>query len=136
MRCAELRDTPLSVDEMLRAVSDREAGGIGLFVGQVRAHDHDQAIEQLEYSAHPSARQEMHAAVCRVLTPEITAAAVVHRTGRLVIGDLAVVVAVSAPHRAAALTCCHRLIDEVKVSVPIWKHQGFSDGTDEWVGLT
>jgi molybdopterin synthase catalytic subunit len=58
----------------------------------------------------------------------------VHRVGDLVIGDLAVVVAVSCPHRAEAIEGCHVLIDEIKKSVPIWKHQFFADGSDEWVG--
>jgi molybdopterin synthase catalytic subunit len=59
----------------------------------------------------------------------------VHRVGHLEIGDLAVVVAVSAAHRGAALEACRELIDTLKERVPIWKHQLFSDGSDEWVGL-
>ena len=62
------------------------------------------------------------------------AAAATHRVGDLVVGDLAVVVAVAAAHRAEALTACHALIDELKATVPIWKHQEFGDGSDEWVG--
>ena len=65
----------------------------------------------------------------------VIALAAVHRVGHLEIGDLAVVVAVSAAHRGAALAACHELIDTLKARVPIWKHQLFSDGTDEWVGL-
>lgn len=135
VRLAELRDTPLSVDEVLAAVRAPEAGGIGLFVGQVRARDHDQRVVGLDYSAHPTAKQTLHDVVQSVLTQEITVAAAVHRTGELVIGDLAVVVAVSAPHRGAALRVCTELIDAIKTTVPIWKHQIFADGTDEWVGL-
>ena len=71
----------------------------------------------------------------QVLSDEVSKVAAVHRVGSLQVGDLAVVVAVSAPHRGAALDACHRLIDDLKVTVPIWKHQSFADGSDEWVGL-
>lgn len=135
VRLAELRDTPLSVDEVLAAVRSPETGGIGLFVGQVRAHDHDQRVTGLDYTAHPTAEQVLHDVISGVLTDDITAAAAVHRTGELVIGDLAVVVAVSSAHRAPALQVCAALIEELKATVPIWKHQMFADGTDEWVGL-
>ena len=135
VRLAQLRDTPLSVDEVLDAVRGPEAGGVGLFVGQVRAHDHTQPVVRLDYTAHPTAQQTLHDVVRSVLTDEITAAAAVHRTGELVVGDLAVVVAVSAAHRQAALRVCAELIDVLKTTVPIWKHQVFADGTDEWVGL-
>jgi molybdopterin synthase catalytic subunit len=64
----------------------------------------------------------------------VTGIAAVHRVGDLAIGDLAVVVAVSCPHRAEALDACRALIDELKATVPIWKHQRFADGASEWVG--
>jgi molybdopterin synthase catalytic subunit len=64
----------------------------------------------------------------------VTGIAAVHRVGDLAIGDLAVVVAVSSPHRAEALDACRALIDELKATVPIWKHQRFTDGASEWVG--
>jgi molybdopterin synthase catalytic subunit len=60
--------------------------------------------------------------------------AAVHRVGDLAIGDLAVVLAVSCPHRVEAFDACRDLIDILKASVPIWKHQRFDDGTAEWVG--
>lgn len=132
---ADIRDTPLSVDEVLAAVADPVAGGVGLFVGVVRDHDHAKDVQGLEYSAHPSAIDELRKVAASVLDDEITKVAAVHRIGRLAVGDLAVVVAVSAPHRGPALDACHRLIDDLKVTVPIWKHQSFADGSDEWVGL-
>ena len=64
----------------------------------------------------------------------VRAMAAVHRVGDLAIGDLAVVVAVSCPHRSEAFAACRRLIDDLKREVPIWKHQHFTDGTEEWVG--
>ena len=133
---SEIRDAPLSVDEVLRSVSDPRAGGVCLFVGMVRDHDHGQRVEHLDYSAHPRAAvtardlAERHAAEGHSVR-----IAVVHRVGRLEIGDIAVVVGVSAAHRAAAFEVCRELIDEFKATVPIWKHQRFGDGQDEWVGL-
>ena len=131
----DIRDTPLSVDEVLTAVQDPAAGGIGLFVGVVRDHDNAKDVDGLEYSAHPSAVDELRRVCEQVLSDEVSKVAAVHRVGSLQVGDLAVVVAVSAPHRGAALDACHRLIDDLKVTVPIWKHQSFADGSDEWVGL-
>lgn len=131
----DVRDTPLSVDEVLTAVQDPAAGGIGLFVGVVRDHDNAKDVDGLEYSAHPSAVDELRRVCEQVLSDEVSKVAAVHRVGSLQVGDLAVVVAVSAPHRGAALDACHRLIDDLKVTVPIWKHQSFADGSDEWVGL-
>ena len=135
VRLVDLRDTALSVDEALAAVSDPAAGGVALFVGTVRQQDHAKAVELLDYSAHPSAIDTLREVAESVLTDEITALAAVHRVGRLGIGDTAVVVAVSAPHRGAALTVCKEMIDTLKARVPIWKHQAFRDGSDEWVGL-
>lgn len=135
VRLAELRETPLSIDEVTDAVRDPEAGGIGLFVGTVREHDQDQGVSALDYSAHPSAQDALRRTAVDVLREDVTAIAVTHRTGHLEVGDLAVVVAVSAPHRGPALEVCREMIDTLKQTVPIWKHQQFEDGSDEWVGL-
>ena len=134
IRLAEVRDTPLSVDEVHQAVSDPAAGGIVLFTGTVRNHDGGRDVRQLSYSAHPSAAAQLRQ-VCEKVAADypVTAMAAVHRTGDLEIGDLAVVVAVSCPHRAEAFAACRALIDELKQSVPVWKHQVFGDGESEWV---
>jgi molybdopterin synthase catalytic subunit len=131
---AELRDGPLSVDEVRGAVMDPAAGGIALFAGAVRNHDHDRSVARLSYSAHPSAAAELRR-VCEKVSAEfgVSALAAVHRVGELEIGDLAVVVAVSCPHRAEAFTACRALIDELKRTVPVWKQQVFEDGESEWV---
>lgn len=135
IRLLALRDTPLSVDEVLGAVSDPAAGGIALFVGTVRDHDGGRSVIRLGYSAHPSAEAVLGEVAGKVASDfPVVALAAVHRIGDLAIGDLAVVVAVACPHRAEAFAACRRLIDDLKGSVPIWKHQRFSDGTDEWVG--
>lgn len=130
-----IRDTPLSVDEVLAAVGDPAAGGTALFVGTVRDHDSGGAVTGLGYSAHPSAEPEMRRVVEKIAADyPVRAIAAVHRVGELDVGDLAVVVAVSCPHRGEAFAACRRLIDELKREVPIWKHQSFADGTEEWVG--
>ncbi len=131
---AEVRDSPLSVDEVRAAVADPGAGGIVLFAGAVRNHDHGRDVEQLSYSAHPSAESELRR-VCEKIAAafDVTALAAVHRVGDLAIGDLAVVVAVSCAHRGDAFTACRALIDELKQTVPVWKHQLFGDGESEWV---
>jgi molybdopterin synthase catalytic subunit len=136
IRLLAIRDTALSVDEALAAVSDDGAGGTALFVGTVRDHDNGPAaVTALSYSAHPSAVDEMRRVAQKVAADHaVRGLAAVHRVGDLVVGDLAVVVAVSCPHRAEAFAACRRLIDDIKREVPIWKHQRFADGTEEWVG--
>lgn len=131
----DIRSSALSVDEVLAAVEDPAAGGVVSFTGLVRASDGGREVTSLEYSAHPSAlgaMTEVLEAVARDL-PVIRLAAV-HRVGLLEIGDVAVVVAASAAHRDQAFAAARRLIDDLKATVPIWKHQLFADGTEEWVG--
>jgi molybdopterin synthase catalytic subunit len=135
VRLIDVRAAELSVDEVRAAVADPAAGGIALFAGAVRDSDHDRQVTGLSYSAHPSAAGELRR-VAEVIAGKfrVTGIAAVHRVGDLAIGDLAVVVAVSSPHRAEALDACRALIDELKATVPIWKHQRFADGASEWVG--
>lgn len=136
IKLLEIRDTPLSVDEVFTAVADPASGGVALFVGTVRAQDGGREVTALGYSAHPSAVDELRAVAEEVAGAHpVRALAAVHRVGELVVGDLAVVVGVSGAHRGEALTACRALIDELKSRVPIWKHQRFEDGADEWVGL-
>ena len=136
IRLLDVRETPLSVDEVFEAVREPGAGGVVLFVGTVREQDDGRAVSALGYSAHPSVAVEL-----RTVAEEVAAAypvralAAVHRVGDLAIGDLAVVVAVACPHRGEAFEAGRRLIDELKSRVPIWKHQAFADGGEEWVGL-
>jgi molybdopterin synthase catalytic subunit len=134
IRLAELRDTPLSVDEVLGAVADPAAGGIALFVGTVRDRDSGRDVARLGYSAHPSASSELRRVAEKIVASfAVTAVAAVHRVGDLAVGDLAVIVAVSCPHRGEAFDACRALIDELKRSVPVWKHQQYAGGGSEWV---
>lgn len=134
IRLAELRDMPLSVDEVLKAVAEPAAGGVAVFAGAVRDHDRGRSVTALSYSAHPSAAGQLRQVAERIAARfDVHAIAVVHREGDLAIGDLAVVVAVSASHRGTAFDACRALIDELKATVPIWKHQRFAGGDSEWV---
>jgi molybdopterin synthase catalytic subunit len=133
---ADIRDSALSVDDVLDAVRHPRAGGIATFVGVVRRLDHGRGVQALDYTCHSSAPQVLRELAERLADQgDVIRLAVVHRVGHLEIGDLAVVVAVSAVHRAAAFDVCRELIDTLKATVPIWKHQTFEDGSDEWVGM-
>ncbi|MDX3379167.1 molybdenum cofactor biosynthesis protein MoaE [Streptomyces sp. ME02-6991-2A] len=135
IRLLAIRESALSLDEVFRAVGDDAAGGIALFVGTVRNHDAGQDVGALGYSCHPSAEDELRRVAEKVVADfPVRGLAAVHRVGELEVGDLAVVVAVACPHRAEAFAACRKLIDDLKHEVPIWKHQRFSDGTEEWVG--
>jgi molybdopterin synthase catalytic subunit len=135
VRLLGLRDTPLAADEVHAALADPAAGGVTVFVGAVRDHDRDQGVVGLSYSAHPSALDRLAEVADAVAKRhDVIALAAVHRVGDLDIGDAAVVVGASAGHRGEAFDACRDLIDDLKASVPIWKHQRFADGSDEWVG--
>jgi molybdopterin synthase catalytic subunit len=135
VRLADIRETPLDVAEVLACLDDGADGGVTLFVGKVRDHDVGKGVRGLDYSAHPSALDRLREVCDRVAAGhEVNAVAAVHRTGHLEIGDLAVVVATSAAHRGQAFAASRDLIDTLKSEVPIWKHQLFTDGTEEWVG--
>jgi molybdopterin synthase catalytic subunit len=101
----------------------------------VRDHDGGRPVESLDYEAHPSASAVIASVAASVADafPGVRIA-IEHRTGSLVVGDLALACAVSSAHRAEAFAACARLVDEVKLGVPIWKNQRFADGTSEWVG--
>jgi molybdopterin synthase catalytic subunit len=104
------------------------------FAGVVRDHDHGRPVTRLEYEAHPSAEAVLKEVAAEVAAdPDVIAVAVSHRVGPLEIGDVALAAAVACAHRASAFAACARLVDEVKARLPVWKHQQFADGTDEWV---
>jgi molybdopterin synthase catalytic subunit len=135
VRLVDIRETPLRVEEVLEALADVSAGGLTLFVGTVRDHDGGKEVVRLEYSAHPTALDRLRE-VCEEVAGEydVRAVAAVHRVGSLGLGDAAVIVATAADHRGQAFDASRALIDRLKATVPIWKHQVFADGSDEWVG--
>ncbi|TDD95396.1 molybdenum cofactor biosynthesis protein MoaE [Jiangella asiatica] len=135
IRLLDVRDQPLSVDEALAAVSDRGAGGTCVFVGTVREVDGGRDVTSLDYEAHPTVTDTLRTVAEKVAADvPVRALAATHRVGHLEIGDIAVVVAAAAAHRQEAFEACRRLIDDLKREVPIWKHQRFDDGGEEWVG--
>ena len=135
VRLVGLREAPLDVAEVVAALDDEAAGGLTLFIGRVRDHDGGRDVSGLEYSAHPSADAKLREVCERVAEQyDVHGIAAVHRVGTLAIGEAAVVVATTAAHRGEAFTASRALIDTLKAEVPIWKHQVFGDGTEEWVG--
>ena len=127
-------ENPLDLAAHEAAVAVRSAGAVVSFAGVVRDHDHGRTVQWLEYQAHPSAEavlKEVAAAVAA--DPVVRGIAVSHRVGVLQIGDVALAAAVATAHRADAFAACAKLVDEVKARLPVWKHQIFTDGTDEWV---
>lgn len=134
VRLVALRDEPLDVAEVTAAVSDPAAGGLSIFVGAVRDHDRERDVTRLEYSGHPSAQERLAEVAAEVAAEfDVVAVAAVHRLGILAVGDLAVVCAVAGAHRGTAFDASRALIDRLKQRVPIWKHQVFADGSEEWV---
>jgi molybdopterin synthase catalytic subunit len=136
---AEVRDTPLSIDEVWKAVSHPGAGGVTLFVGVVRDTADGKAVARLDYEQHPTLALTELRAVLREVQDELAAEGVrlaaTHRVGQLSVGDLAVVVGASAPHRDAAFRGCRFAIDRLKERVPIWKKEWEPDGAAHWVNL-
>lgn len=124
----------VSVSDMSAAVASHTAGAIVTFSGDVRDNDHGRAVASLAYEAHPSAQRILEEVARQVAAKfDVVAVAVAHRHGPIAIGEAALVAAVSAKHRTQAFEACMELVDEVKAQIPIWKHQVFTDGTDEWV---
>ena len=135
---AEVRGTPVSVAELAGLVAGRDRGAVVTFEVVVRDHDSPGrgAVTLLDYDGHPGAGTVIAEVVAAVAaTSGAAAVAVVHRTGPLLVGDCALAVAVAAAHRGDAFATATRLVDEVKQRLPVWKHQQFADGSDEWVGL-
>ena len=130
-----LRESPISADEAIEFVQHAGAGGIDVFLGAVRDASDGRAVVKLEYEAYASmAAVEMERIAKEIQgeLPEVRLA-VLHRVGSLLVGDVAVVCAASAPHRGEAFTACRRLIDRIKARVPIWKREHGPNGA-YWVG--
>ena len=131
---SDVVDHAISVDAVAAAVRDRAAGATVTFSGDVRDHDHGKVVEQLDYEGHPTAARVIADVAAEVAARhDVIAIAVLHRIGALQIGEAALVAAVSAAHRGEAFAACSDLVDTVKLRLPVWKHQVFTDGTDEWV---
>ena len=129
-----LTEDPLDVAAHEAAVNHPAAGAVVSFAGVVRDHDHGRDVATLHYESHPTAAGVLAEVAAEIAKdPAVYAVAVSHRIGDLKVGDIALAAAVSTAHRAEAFALCARLVDEVKARLPVWKHQHFRDGTDEWV---
>jgi molybdopterin synthase catalytic subunit len=134
IRLVEVVDRPLDLAHLEVLVADERAGAVVSFSGNVRDHDHGRSVATLTYEGHPTAE-----AVLKDVAQEIDARfdlislAVAHRVGALEVGDAALIAAVSSAHREEAFRACAALVDLTKERLPVWKHQVFTDGTDEWV---
>jgi molybdopterin synthase catalytic subunit len=135
MSLFEIRETELSVAEVVAAVTRPEAGGIAVFVGTVRSENAGLPVTRLEYQAYASMASKEMARIATEITLEIADArlAVLHRVGSLAVGETAVVCAASTPHRGEAFQACRLLIDRIKARVPIWKRE-HGPGGPYWVG--
>lgn len=133
---ATISDQPLDSNRVAMMVSDDRSGAVVTFTGVVRDHDANRAVAAIDYSAHPSADRILHTLVAQCCVREgVHGAAAEHRVGHVGIGEVAMVVAVSAEHRGQAFAATSDLVDAIKANVPIWKCQWFTDGSHEWTGL-
>lgn len=130
-----LSEQPLSVEAAVEQVRSADAGAVATFVGTTRARSRGREVLYLDYEAYEGMAEQVMADLAGELERrhELCAIAIHHRVGRVEIGETSVVVAVSAPHRAAALAACREAIDELKVSVPLWKKEVYVGG-EEWIG--
>ncbi|HEY1536849.1 MAG TPA: molybdenum cofactor biosynthesis protein MoaE [Polyangiaceae bacterium] len=131
----EIRETELSVAEVVAAVTRPEAGGISVFVGTVRSENAGHAVTLLEYQAYASMAAKEMARIADEIRAEMgdVRLAVLHRVGSLAVGDTAVICAASSAHRGEAFQACRLLIDRIKARVPIWKREHGPSGP-YWVG--
>ncbi len=128
-------DEPLSLDAVVAEVADERAGGIATFSGTVRRQSRGREVLYLEYDAYTEMAEEVMAKLATDLREahELCGIAIHHRIGRVELGEPSVVIAVSAPHREAALAACREAIDRLKETVPLWKKEVY-EGGEEWLG--
>ncbi len=131
---AVVTDAPVHIQELSKLVANPHSGAVVTFCGDVRNHDGGKEVASLLYEIHPSASEQIKLITQSIMGRfEIEKVAVAHRYGDIAIGETAFAVAVSAAHRQAAFDACAAIVGEVKAKLPIWKHQKFTDGSDEWI---
>ena len=130
-----LSEDPLSLDACVDEVRTPDAGAIATFVGTTRARSRGRDVVHLDYEAYEEMAEAEMARIAAALKErhELCEVAIHHRVGRVGIGETSVVIAVSAPHRAAALAACREAIDTLKETVPLWKKEVYTGG-EEWIG--
>jgi molybdopterin synthase catalytic subunit/molybdopterin converting factor small subunit len=130
-----LSEEPLSMQAAVDEVANERAGAIATFVGTTRIESRGRSVQYLEYEAYPGMAEDVMEQIARELksTYDLCDIAIHHRIGRVGIGETSVVIAVSAPHRQAALAACREAIDTLKKTVPLWKKEVY-EGGEEWIG--
>jgi molybdopterin synthase catalytic subunit len=130
-----LRESALDLEAVVAEVQREEAGAIATFVGTTRSRSRGRDVHHLEYEAYPEMAERMMAELGTALKDkhELSEVAIHHRVGRVEIGEPSVVIAVSAPHRRAALAACAEAIDTLKETIPLWKKEVY-EGGEEWIG--
>jgi molybdopterin synthase catalytic subunit len=126
---------PLDLSAAVAEAASDDAGAIATFIGTVRASSRGRDVDHLDYEAFAEMAEPMLERLAAELTAKhgLTAVAIHHRVGRVEIGEASVVIAVSAPHRAAALDACREAIDTLKTTIPLWKKEVY-EGGEEWIG--
>jgi molybdopterin synthase catalytic subunit len=130
-----LTEEPIDPAAVIREVSDPRAGGIATFIGTTRIESRGRTVHYLDYEAYGGMAEDVMAEIADELKRkhDLCEVAITHRVGRVEIGELSVVIAVSAPHRADALAACKEAIDTLKQTVPLWKKEVY-EGGEEWIG--
>jgi molybdopterin synthase catalytic subunit len=126
---------PLDPNAAVAEVSVPEAGAVATFIGTTRVRSRGRTVQYLDYEAYAEMAEKVMAELAESLKAkhDLSEVAIHHRTGRVDIGAVSVVIAVSAPHRAAALAACAEAIDTLKETVPLWKKEVY-EGGEEWIG--
>jgi molybdopterin synthase catalytic subunit len=131
---ATVTEHPIDVDQLRATASQPETGAIVVFCGDVRNHDGGRTVLNLDYEAHPTAGDVLTRCAQTIANKsDVQFVSMAHRYGSLAIGDTALAVVIAAAHRETAFSACAEAVDLVKAELPMWKHQFFADGTDEWV---
>lgn len=125
---------PIDLNMLANSVAHPSVGAVVTFEGVVRDHDHGRDVAELIYEAHPSAQEVLNSVATEIASdPTVISVSVAHRVGPIPIGEAALVASVATAHRGDAFRVCALLVDLTKERLPVWKHQIFTDGTDEWV---
>jgi len=130
-----LSQEPIDPAAVIREVADERAGGIATFIGTTRIQSRGHTVRHLEYEAYEGMAEQVMAELAEDLKRryDLCEVAITHRVGRVDVGELSVVIAVSAPHRADALAACKEAIDRLKETAPLWKKEVY-EGGEEWIG--
>ena len=125
----------IELGDVIRAVETGDAGAIVHFLGVVRNNTEGREVSYLEYEAYPPMAEKKMAEIAQEIHEKwgLDRVAMIHRVGRLEIGEVSVAVAVASPHRREAFEACHYAMNRLKQIVPIWKREVWTDGEEEWV---